>query len=121
VAVDASRKTNPYGLVRRGPGQPPLHLARERFDVSSANLIDIRAQHPHRRSKEAIVDRIRIRATNELKFDDVVRRNHPRIAGMELCCEPFGLQPLENQVNARSHKQHRTLLTLGQEIAHRPV
>ena len=114
-------KQTPIGSLGGNGLQPLRDLFRQRGDVGAANLIKIGGQSAGCGRKEARVDRIGIGASDELQLDDVVCRHHARVAGVKLRVQTFGLEPVEDRIDAVSHDQRRALSALGQKIAHGPV
>ena len=51
----------------------------------------------------------------------MVRRDHARVARMELAGEPFVVERALQRVDAVGDEQRRPFLALGEEVAHRPI
>src|SRR5260221_94827 len=73
------------------------------------------------RFEEAHVNRVGIRTANELDFNDVMCRDHPRVAWVKLIPKTFICKPPMNRIHPVRHDQRGALLTFREEIAHRPV
>ena len=121
AAVDAAGEADADGLLFGNPLEPAGDFVGEGGDVGAADDVEIGGQRAHGRSKEAGIDRVRIGATDELQFHDVVGGDHAGVAGMELRVEAFGLQPVVDGVDARSDDQGRAFRALGEEVAHGAV
>ena len=64
--------------------KPATQFTVNRLDVISADEIQIRGQGATRRIEEPLMDRIRVRAAHQTQRGNMVRWNHPRVAGVEL-------------------------------------
>ena len=114
-------KQTPIGSLAGTGVQPLRDFFGQRGDVDAADGIEIGGQRAGCGREEARVDGIGIGAADKLQFDDVVRRHHARVAGVKLRVQTFGLEPVEDGVDAVSHDQRRAFSAFGQKIAHGPV
>ena len=73
------------------------------------------------RREEARVGRIGIGAADERQVDDVVRRDHPGVARVELAREAVSASALMERVDAVRDVERRALVAFREEVAHRPV
>ena len=101
--------------------QPFRRLVRQRADVSLANRVEVRGKRPAVGCEEARVGRLRIRAADERQLHDVVRRHHPRVAGVKLVLEARVDERRVQRVDAIRDEQRRAFVALRQEIPHRPI
>jgi hypothetical protein len=72
-AVDAARERDADGRPRVDPREPLGDFVRERFDVTAADLVEIRGQRGALRREKARVRRRRIGTADERQLDDVMR------------------------------------------------
>src|SRR5207245_7563598 len=99
-AVDAAGETD----AERRPGvnraQPLGDLLRHRANVAAADFIEIRRERVARRIEKARISWVRVGTTDELNLDDMMRRDHSRVARMKLAGKSFALEPLVDGVDA---------------------
>jgi hypothetical protein len=101
--------------------QPFRDLVSERAEVAAADLVEIGRKHRAWRVEETRVRRIRIGASNQAQLEDVVSRDHPRVARMELFSESFRGKRAMQRIDAIGNEQCRPFLALGQKVTHRPI
>src|ERR1043166_1518037 len=117
-AVDAAAEADAERFLRRQMSQPPGNLVCEPPDVDAPNLFKVCREPGGARTKEPKIGRIRIRTTHELNLDHIMRRNHARVAGMELVLESGASEPGVNHVDSVSDDQGGTFLSFREEVAH---
>src|ERR1017187_8707983 len=120
-AIHTAREANPNGLAGLQAAQPLPDLAAQGTDIVFAQLLKVRRKGVPLRREEALVNRVRIGAPDQMDLHDVMRWNHTSIAGMELRLEPFLFQPIPDRIDAVGHDEGRAFLALGQKIAHRTI
>src|SRR5215210_7576303 len=101
--------------------QPMRNFVYQRADIAFADFIEVRRKLVSLWIEETCVSRVRIRATNQLNLDDVMRRDHPRVAGMKLFAESILAQPTVDRVNAIGDDQRRSLVPLCEKVTYWPV
>ena len=101
--------------------EPLAQLSVNCFDISLADDIEIRWHCPARRIEEAPMHRVWIGASNEAKRRDVMRWNHPRVAGVELPGPSMACQLRGNLVDALGDDQHWSIGGLRQKVPHGAV
>ena len=90
-------------------------------DVLLPDLPGIHGQHVARRIEEPGVDGVGVRAAHQSQGGDMVGRNHPGVAGVELILPPVLRQLIADRVHPVSHDQHRPGGCLGKEVPQGPI
>src|ERR1700735_2799886 len=89
ATVDTTGKADADRLRCRKALKPYRDLIRQSADVTLTDPAQIGSHGRHLGRKKSSVDWIRIRTSNQLDFDDMMRRNHPGVAGMKLRSHGF--------------------------------
>ena len=120
-AVDAARKWNADRRRRILHGEPAAQLAVNRFDVLPPREIEILRKRGAGRIEEAPVYGVRIGTTDQAQGGDVVRRNHSRIARVELTRPSTSRQLRRDRIDPLGNDQYRTIGSLCEKVAQRTV
>ncbi len=121
AAINAAGKGHPNRFVARNVLQPLCDFISQSADIAAADFVQILRASIALWGKETCVGRIGIRATDELQFHNVMRRNHPGITGMKLVAQAFGFELVVNSINAVSHNERGAFGTFGKKVPHGPV
>ena len=87
----------------------------------TSDYIQIRGQRAARWIKEPVVDGIGIGTANQPQRRHVVGRRHPGVGRMELILPPTPLQLGRDRIDPLGDDEHRTVRSLCEEIAQRPL
>ena len=120
-AVHAAGKADPDRLGRRDRPQPLGDFFRQGADVASPDLVQVGREDVAGRREKTRVRRFRVGAADEPEFDDVMSRDHPRVARLKLFLQTVGEEAGVDGVDPVRDDEHRPVGPLGQEVAQRPV
>src|ERR1700722_7652767 len=93
ATVDTTEKADADRLRCRKALKPYRDLIRHSADVTLTDAAHIGSHGRPLGRKKSSVDWIGIGTSNQLDFDDMMRRNHPGVAGMNLRSQAFAFEP----------------------------